>query len=268
MNLFPGSASLPRNMNRFKNYLVAVLAVGALMAGALAFGQQGGQAHEGRRFGGGFMGGGSNLFLLRRSDVQTDLRLTSDQKTKLDDLMTSMRGNRGDRQRGEGGQPGTPPTDAERQARRAQMESRRAEMEKNVNAILTPAQVTRLKEISLQIRGNMALMDTQVQSDLGLTAEQKNKISGLRDKMQEATQTVMQKMQDNTISRDDAMNAFKKNSDIMKTELGKVLTSSQAEKFKSMQGAPFKADPSESGFGFGFGRGGGRRGGGGGSVGG
>jgi len=237
------------------------------MIGSLAMAQE---QHQGRRggrgFGGGF-GGGNSTMLLRRDDVKADLNLTADQKTKLNDLMSSMRGNRGDRGQGGGRRDfgtGTPPTDAERDARRKEAETRRAEMQKKLNDILTPAQTSRLKEISLQLRGNMALLDNDVQSQLGFTGEQKDKVQTLRDKMAEAMQTVMQKAQDGTITRDDAMKSMQKNGEVMKDELGKVLTSSQNEKLKSLMGAPFKADPNESmNFGGGFGRrGGGRRGGG------
>jgi hypothetical protein len=260
---------VPSKMNRFKTYIGPALVAAALMVGALAAGQGQGQARGmGRRMG-GFGGGNNSTFLLRRTDVQADLQLSADQKTKLDALMTSMRGNRGNRGAGgQGGQGGgTPPTDAERQARRAEMESQRAEMQKNVNAILTPAQTSRLKEISIQLSGNMAIMQDDVQSNLGLSVDQKAKVKSLQDKMSEASQSIFQKMQDNSITRDDAMKSFQKNGEVMKEELGKVLTRSQAEKLKSMGGAPFKADPSESqGFGGGFGRGGGRRGGGGGAA--
>lgn len=258
---------MPSKMNRFKSLTTTTFVVGALLIGALAVAQDG-QGRRNNRFGGG--GGGNNTsFLLRRKDVQADLQLTSEQKTKLDALMESMRGNRGDRGGRRGGNNagggGTPPTDAERQARRAEMESQRAKMQKDINEILTSSQTSRLKEISIQLRGNMALMDNDIQKELGFTSEQKTKIQSLRDKMGEASQSIFQKMQDGSLSRDDAMKSMQKNNDVMKDELAKVLSRSQADKLKAMGGASFKADPSESQFGgFGGRRGGGRRGGGGG----
>lgn len=257
---------MPRNMNRLMSLRTPAIVLGAVVFAALSVGQGGG--HQGRGFGGGFGGGRGNLIgLLRRTDVQTDLQITPDQKTKLDDLMTSMRGQRGNRgdnagQAGQGG--GTPPTQAEMDARRAEMESRRAEQQKQVNAILTQSQLGRLKEISIQLRGNMAVMDPDIQKQIDLSSDQIAKIKSLSETMQEASQSVMQKMRDQTITREQAMDAFKKNMQAMQDEIGKVLTHSQADKLKSLGGAPFKADPAESQrFGFGGGRGG-RRGGGGG----
>lgn len=254
---------MPCTMNRTKTLLATTLVAGMLALSAFTMAQdKPGQQKEHRGFGGGFgrgFGRGSNSFgLLRRDDVKTDLQLTTDQKAKLDELMTSMRGQRGERPNRDAN--ATPPTDAERQAMRAQMEARRAEQQKQIDAILTPAQTARLKEISLQLRGNMALLDPQMQTDLDFTSAQRDKVTSLRDKMMEASQTIFQKVQDGTITRDDAMKSMQKNGDIMKEELAKVLTRSQAEKFKSMQGAPFKADPSEQNRGFGFGGGFGGRG--------
>ncbi len=255
-------------MNRFISLRTPAIVLGALVFGALSLAQGGGAgARQGRGFGGGFGGGRGNntAFLLRRTDVQADLGISADQKSKLDDLMTSMRGQRsqggaGGGQGGAGG--GTPPTDAERQARRAEMESRMAEMQTKINAILTQQQAGRLKQISLQIRGNMALTNSDTQKEVGLSGEQIAKIKSLQDKMQEASQSVMEKMQSQSITREQAMAAFKTNSEAMNNEIGKILTAGQLAKFKEMQGAPFKADPAESQRG-GFGGRGGRGGGGG-----
>ena len=258
-------------MNSIKTLLTPALVAGVMALGCLAAAQ----GHQGRGMGRGFGGGFGNnpTFLLRRTDVQSDLQLTADQKSKLDDLMTSMRGQRGSGggfgNGGNGGNGGTPPTDAERQQMRAQMEQRRAEMEKSVDAILSPEQQQRLDEISIQVRGNTAILDSKVQDKLDMTSDQKAKISDLQQKERDAMQSVFQKMQDNSITSDQARASFQKNNDVMKDELGKILTHSQSEKLKHLGGAPFKADPSESEGGFGGGFGGGRhRGGGGGGAGG
>lgn len=269
--MFGEKSFVPRNMNRFISLRTPAIVLGVLVFGALSL-AQGGGGRQGRGFGGGFGRGNNTAFLLRRSDVQADLGISADQKSKLDDLMTSMRGQRGQGGAGGGGGQGgagggTPPTDAERQARRAEMESRMAEMQSKVNAILTQQQQSRLKQISLQIRGNMALTDPDTQKEVGLSGDQISKIKGLQDTMQQASQSVMEKMRSQTITREQAMAAFKTNSDAMNKEIGKLLTSRQTAKFKEMQGATFKADPSQSqGFGGGGGFGGRRGGGGGGGL--
>jgi len=271
--MFDGEAFEPRNMNRLISLRTPAILLGVLVFGALSLAQGGGGRQRG--FGGGMGMRNNPAMLLRRSDVQTDLAITADQKSKLDDLMASMRGQRGQGGGGAGGAGGgagaagggTPPTDAERQARRAEMESRMAEMEKKVDAILTQQQLGRLKQISLQIRGNMAMTEPDVQNEVGLSSDQVAKIKSLQDSMQEASQSVMSKMRDQSITRDQAMAAFKTNMQAMNDGIAKILTHRQMDKFKDTQGAPFKADPAEQGgMGFGGGRGG-RRGGAGGGGG-
>jgi Spy/CpxP family protein refolding chaperone len=71
------------------------------------------------------------------ADRFKDLNLTDDQKTKIDALMKEQRGTRG--QQG-------PPTDADRQA----MQTRRAEMDAKIKAILTPEQYTKYEAMRPQ----------------------------------------------------------------------------------------------------------------------
>lgn len=230
---------------------VPALVLGALLCGALAFGQGGGQRMGGFR--GGFGGRGGNEFgLLRRNDVQEDLQLSGEQKTKLADLLTSMRGQRGDRggrrqggSQGQGQDNATRPTDAEREARRQQMEARRAEMEKKLNEVLSPTQVARLHEISIQLRGTMAVLDPKVQQAVGLSSTQIEKIKDLEQKAREAGQSVFEKVQNQEITREQMRESMQKNNQVMKDELAKLLTAEQAAKLKALGGAPFKADPDE-----------------------
>src|SRR5437868_9492039 len=105
MNMFARPAFKPRNMNRFLTLKTPALVLGVLLLGALSVAQNGGD-RKGHGFGGGGGRGGNQFGLLRRTDVRTDLQLSTDQITKLDELMTSMRGQRGNRGEIAGGQPG------------------------------------------------------------------------------------------------------------------------------------------------------------------
>lgn len=246
--------------NRTNILKASAILLGALLVAALSVAQGGAGQHEGRRGFGGMGGGNNSMMLLRRTDVQTDLNLSADQKSKLTDLMTSMR----KQFRRPDAQSGTPPSQADRDAMRPKMEAARADMEKQVNSILTPEQQSRLKEISIQLRGNMAIMDKDVQSQLDLTKDQKEKIKNLQEGMRAANQSIGEKMQSGSITQDAAMQSFQNNMKAMQTSLGAILTPAQAEKLKTLGGAPFKADPAEEQRTFGFGGRGGRRGGGGG----
>lgn len=176
--------------------------------------------------------------LLLRSDVQADLKITDEQKTKIE----AARPQRGQgRQGGGGGAPGAPGAGGG-QPDAATMAARRAEQEKVVNDILTPDQQKRLKEIAIQLAGTQAIVSPEVQKDLGFTEDQKKKITDLQKTYQEASQSLREKMRNQELDRQQAMEAFTKNTDTLKAELAKILTPEQSEKLKTLGGAPFKAD--------------------------
>src|SRR5690348_10283910 len=102
--MFREKSFVPRNMNRFISLRTPAIVLGVLVFGALSLAQGGGGRQRG--FGGGMGGRNNPAMLLRRSDVQADLGITADQKSKLDDLMTSMRGQRGQGGAGGGGGQG------------------------------------------------------------------------------------------------------------------------------------------------------------------
>ena len=252
-------------------------------------GQGGGQGRGGQRggFGQGRGGGGNNeLTLAMRKDVQTDLGVSDEQKTKLTDLQAKLQpqrgqgGNRANRtngtnggaatggaggvgtggagtggnggagagaggnrtNRGQGGQGGT--FDAE--AFRKRQEEQRATTHKALAEVLSADQLKRLAEISVQLQGNRAIMNPDIQKTLGITDEQKTKISDLQTKQQEANRALFEKVRNNELSQDDMRATTEKNNKTMGDELAKVLTSAQNAKLKEMGGKPFKADPNET----------------------
>lgn len=218
------------------------LAVGALVVASVAAMAQDGGGRRQRGGGqGGFQRGGQQggAQVLFRSDVQTDLGLTDEQKTKLSEL----RPQRGNRQRGQGGgQGGNGGGQRGQGANREEMAARRAEQQKKIAEILTPEQVKRLKEIQIQLAGPQAILDPEVQKELALDATQTKKVDDLQKGFREANQSVQEKLRNQEIDRTKAAEARKTNNDALKTELQKVLTSAQAEKLKTLGGKPFKAD--------------------------
>lgn len=210
----------------------------AMSAGAFA---------QGRGFGrfGGNMGGPERL--LNRKDVAADLKLTDDQQSKIKDLRAKERADM-DAQRANSSASGD--FSAMREAMKKVSDSYKPQFD----AILTPEQQTRLKQIDLQLRKNRVLEDEDVQNQLGLTDDQRAKIKDLQDKMNEANQGLFEKVRDGSISREDAMASARKNNDTLNDELGKILTPDQQSKLTAMEGAPFTATDPEPQFG---GRGGG-----------
>lgn len=234
--------------------LLATMLAAFAVANAQGGGGGGGRGGFGQGRGGGMGMDQGPAGMVNRADVQADLGLNDDQKKKLADLrekqLAAMREQFGGGRGGGGGAGGGGGFDpAEMQKR---MREAAAQNEKDVNAILTPEQQKRLFEIYVQVQGNRAILNEKVQTELGLTADQKAKIKTLQDNQAAARQAVMEKMRNGEIERDQVQELNQKNNEIMNTELGKVLTSDQAAKLKSMGGKEFKASEQPRG-----GRGGG-----------
>ena len=202
-----------------------------------ALAQGGGRQGRGMRGGGGIMG------LLRRSDVQADLQLSDDQKSKLEQLRTQAQGNR---PRGQGG---TPPTQEEMSAFRAQAEA----AQKQAEAILTPEQTHRLHEIQIQTEGDRAVLLPEVQSALGLSEEQKAHLKEINTTYRAASQSIREKQQSQEIDRTTARADMQKNTQVLTDEIHKVLTPAQLDKLKALGGKPFVSTQPQRGGRFGGG---------------
>ncbi|MBX3117527.1 MAG: Spy/CpxP family protein refolding chaperone [Fimbriimonadaceae bacterium] len=240
-----------------------VAAVLVVAATSMAFAQGGGGGGRGGAggFGGGQGRGGmfgndtSGLNLLGRADVQKDLNITAEQKTKIDALNQANRDKmRSAFQDNQGDQEGMMKA----------MEKIQADNKAEVAKILDAKQVKRLGEIRIQLAGNRAIMEADVQKALGMSAEQVAKVKKLSDDSTAAMRSLGEKMMNQEISREDMQAAMQKNNETMNAELGKVLTADQTAKLKTMGGEPFKAEPQQGRGGGAGGRGGGTGGAGGG----
>ena len=226
------------------NAIKSVIVVSLLAIGTCAIAQQGqGGGRQGGGRGGQFgmqgrggMGGPASL--INRTDVQEDLKLTAAQKeglTKLQEKQQEERRAMMEEMRNSGG------GGFDREAMTKMMQESQAKNEKAVNALLEPAQVTRLKEIWVQLQGNRAILDAKIQEELGFDQAQKDAVKALQDKQAEAMQSLMEKMRNQEIDREQMTEISTKNNETLNTELGKIMKPEQAAKLKTMGGAPFKA---------------------------
>lgn len=214
-----------------KSMMKSVLVLGVAVLAAVSLAQGGGGRGQGFRFGGG-MNDASGVNLLRREDVQAELKITDDQKSKITAQNEAMRDKMREAfQNGGGG--------GDREAMMATMQKMQAENTKTTLAILNDDQKKRLKELAVQRMGNSAITAADLQKDLGVTDEQKTKIKELQDKQNEATQSLFEKMRNQEIDREQMQASMKKNTDAMNAELGKILTDAQKSKIKEMSGKPF-----------------------------
>jgi hypothetical protein len=212
-----------------KNFFVISLVVLVAVASA-----QNRQGRQGGRQNNNMIG------LLQRSDVQTELKLSDDQKSKLE-AMRPARGQGGNRGGGNGGGGNggggqRPAQDPEAMAKAA------AEREKTTLEVLSPEQTKRLLELYVQRVGSRAVIRADVQEALKINSTQKEKITELQKNQREANQAVMEKVRNGEIERAAVADIQKKNDSILQDELNKILSAEQREKLKSMGGAPFKFD--------------------------
>lgn len=180
--------------------------------------------------------------LAMRDEVQQELQLVDEQKDKVraitDDMRTKMRDqlrdvfNPGQNQN---------QSDEDRRARfaeiRTKMESLNADMEKQLEKVLLPHQLERLKQIQLQSqvqqRGASALTSGDVAKALNLSDEQREKLEKRAAEVQDDLQKQIRQLQ---------ADARKKMLD--------VLTSDQRAQLDKMMGQQF--DLPDPNFGGGF----------------
>ncbi len=210
---------------------VFVVGVAALLAfPLLAQQRQGG--------GRGFMGGGMPLWmLLSQKSVQDELKVTDDQIKKTEELSEKQReGFRSLR-------------DLEPEERTKKMQEANQASEKALAEILKPAQLKRLKQISLQLAAVLAFINPEVIKELKLTDAQKEKIKEIWQQTMDQKADIFQNIHDRAEIR-------KKRDEVDKSAVEKVVSEfnpEQKAKWKELIGEPFKGEIT-----FGGPRGGGR----------
>jgi len=190
---------------------------------------------------------GNPAMLLQIEQVQKEIELLDDQKAKLRDLAEKTQGQLREQFAGLRDLP-----EDQRRAKmeelRKQMETRAQELQKEVEGILLPHQIKRLKEIRIQMMGLRALEDAEVAKALGITDAQKEKLAAVRE---EASQAMRGSMEDFRGLRDlpedqrrEKMNEMREKMEKARQEveakvLG-VLSDEQRKTFEEMKGKKFE----------------------------
>ena len=196
---------------------------------------------QGRMMMMGGPGGGTQSMLLGREDVQKELKLSDDQKSKLEEMRNSMMEEMRSRFQNGGGGGG------DREAMMKEMQENMKKADAAALAVLNDGQKKRLKELWIQRSGNRIVSNEEIGKELGLTDTQKQKIKDLMAAKQQANQEIFQKMRDGEIDRSEIRPLMEKNNKALDGELGKVLTDDQKAKLKAMGGEPFKFDEDNPG---------------------
>jgi hypothetical protein len=200
--------------------------------------------------------------LLGNADVQKELAITDDQKTKLEDLQQKARDDMRSMFQGAGNFQDM--TDEERTKFREDMRKKMEEAGKKGQAeiakVLDEKQMDRLKQLGVQVQGADALTDPDVVAKLKLSQESQDKIKKIvEDARQNRPQFDFRNATDD--ERKEFMDKMQKQrADTLKSSLA-VLDDDQLVEWGKLTGKEFKF---QGGFGRGgFGGFGGRRGGGG-----
>jgi hypothetical protein len=235
-------------MTNLKSLAIASLLVGALILPVVANAQNPGQGRgQGR---GGMMMGGRGMqskgMLVARNDVRKDIATTADQNSQIDKLQKDFQAKmqarmeeiRQQMQNGGGG-------GANMQAMGEEFQKMQKEYDDAILKILDDKQKGRLDQINLQMRGNRALMDEDIQKKLDFKVDQKRKIQELSASMDAANQAIFQRMQNGEIDREQVRPLMEENNKIMDAELAKILNAEQTKMFDEMKGAKFNRDPKD-----------------------
>jgi Spy/CpxP family protein refolding chaperone len=207
-------------MRKFYQMMLA-LGVVALVAGPA--GAQG--------FRGGPGGGGPGM-LLNNKSVQQEIKMTEEQVNKIKEVVKAINDKHNEEF--------TAARSLEGQERFQKMQevSRAVSQEvlKAADDVLKPEQIKRLKQISLQAQGANAFNQEEVQSQLKVTDEQKEKIKTINADAREEMRNLFQ-------PGGDRQEAAKKMAAFRKETLEKVttvLTEEQKKSWKDMIGDPFE----------------------------
>jgi Spy/CpxP family protein refolding chaperone len=213
-------------MRAFKFSLATAVLATVIVGLAMAQPPGGG---AGRGMGGMRAAGG--LFLLRSPDVQKELKLTDDQKTKLEDAVKKQTEKQQEQRAAmkEGG--------FDKDKMQAMMKEMTDAADKAVKEILNADQQKRLKQIGWQQIGSAAFTEKDVETALKLTDEQKDKIKGLNEEMRNDMREIFQSAGGNQEEVQTKMAALRK--ETMEKAEG-VLTNDQKKHFKELLGAKFE----------------------------
>jgi Spy/CpxP family protein refolding chaperone len=244
-------------MLRAKRVLVA-MALLLMVSVASAQDQPRGRGRGG--FGGGFggMGGMFNnpVGLLGMPEVQKELKLSEEQTKEVGEALAALNPGRG----GFNFQELQNLSEEDRQKRMDEMRKKAEESmkaaEEKMNKILKPEQLARLKQLSLQRQGSMALTRPEVAKDLGLTKEQQEKIQEIQASAR--PQGGRQNFQD--LSDEERQKLFaeaNERREKAQADMLAVLTDDQKAKFEELKGKEFTFPQPR--FGGGVGGGGGER---------
>jgi Spy/CpxP family protein refolding chaperone len=205
-------------------WFAAALLLVAISQVSLAQPAEGGRGRGGRDRGPG-MGGGppTGARLLALKEVQDALKLTDDQKDKLDKIRDEVR---------QAFQDG---------GGREKMQEIMKSTAVKIDEVLDDGQKKRLAGIMVQVNGASAVADPNVAKELNLTDDQKSKLEEIREKAREGMREVFNP----DLSREERDKKMSEYRDDINKKVLAVLTSDQQAQLEAMKGEKVDVDMSQ-----------------------
>ncbi len=206
--------------------MLAALAFVAMVSQVSLAQQQGRRGGRGGA-GGGFGGAPSSTRLLMLKEVQDALKLTDDQKSKLEKINDQAREDIRKAMQDGGG--------------RDKMQELMASTTKQINEVLDETQQKRLMGIFVQVAGAGAAADPAIAKELNLTDDQKKKMDEVRESNRAAMREAFQGGRDQAGARE----KLEKLREESNSKLMAVLTSDQQAQLEAMKGEKVDIDMSQ-----------------------
>lgn len=215
-------------MNKF---LVFVALLGMV---ATAFAQKT-PPHMARRF--RFFGadGGSLVQLSIRNDVQKELKVSDEQKTKIADLDHRMQSQIIDKMTEMSKDDKLTPNEM-----RGGISAIGEKFAVELADVLTADQKKRLLEVLLQQVGYLAVQREDIQDKLGLSEPQRSQVKQAQHDATARLDKIRERMMKEEMSPEERKKISDANIEAHKAAIAAALTDEQRAKFKEMQGAPFE----------------------------
>lgn len=175
--------------------------------------------------------GVSRAQLASLPDVQKELNMNDEQKTRVAEVNDQLRDDRRE-------VLGTAFDNWS--AAQQKMEALNNQASEKVNEVLEPTQRKRLQEIAIQQNGPRSIQDPEVAAELGLTDQQKAKLAEVVAENSKAFETGFGES-----SRDNWRERAGELADQADLRLLEVLTPEQQTKLESLKGEPFEVDLSQ-----------------------
>lgn len=211
-------------------------ALGLMVCALLASSVWAQDQERGRRGRGGFGGGFGRGGLLTNDQVQKELKLTDDQKEKIQETLRS--GREGFDFRGLRELP-----EDERRAKLDEFRKKAEEARQKSEAVLTPEQAQRLMGITLQVRGNSALSDPEIAKAVNLSEDQVSMLKTINDetskKRRELFQSGRSQEREERQKLREQMDQLEKDSE---AEIQGLLTDDQKAQITKLKGEKFELE--------------------------